>query len=483
VTYIEKYIKHRFGELSGELIEHICQTEGITNEAARKRVERLKSPLHKVKGIFSDNQSFVYHSQFYNTPSYFEKLEEAIAKSSKQTDIILNALRYNGGAISKLDLPNFSSNPVANIRGHVTLSTLIPRLLNIGIIQEYGDDYFILHPSLLSSVNVNFPRIKALEVSRKILLHQFSEWSRNLGLTSYNTGKFNGAVGGFQFGFTSPSYISGFVTWKDGKPNPGFLVCDVLLGKSVSIENVEFFTRKTDSIQSANKSTKLMPVVVINNSDNEALDFLKRKGVIVAQVKSLFGEEYTELLEELIEVITNAGAVMAKEPDKFISLMNKITKLVDGKTLNLKGDLFEFAVAYYFSKNSNYIEVGVPFHIEQSGKTWDADVISYNQQEIKIIECKGYSSPLGEEYVSRYLREIIPDIKKKIAEKHPKKRIIFELWCTGGYTEGAIELLEAAKDSTKKYGIDFLDKERVIQTARSLDDNKFKKILEDYFID
>lgn len=483
MTYIERYIKDNIGVLSSELIDLICRTENISNELARKRVERLKSPLHKVKGIFTDNQSFVYHSDFFNSVKYFEKLEEVISIASKQTEVIINTLKYNGGAILKTELPNYSSNPIALVKGHVTFDSLIGKLLNMGLIKEYNDEYLILNPILLSENSLNFSRIKALELSRRVLLHQFDLWSKNLGLTSYNAGKWNESVGGFQFGFTSPSYVSGFVQWKNEKPKPGFLVCDALVGKTVSIENIEFFARKIDSIQSANKSTKLIPVIIVNSTDSNALDFLKRKGIVVAQVKTLFGENYSELILELIEVVTNAGAVMAKEPDKFISLMGKITKLVDGKTLNLKGDLFEFAVAYYFSKNSNYIEVGVPFNVEKSGKTWDADIIAHNQNEIKIIECKGYSKPLGEEYISKYVNEIIPDIRKIVAEKYSKKRIIFEIWCTGGFTEDSLSILKKAKEHTKKYDINYLDKAQVFKTARTLEDKKFRTILDEYFID
>lgn len=52
---------------------------------------------------------------------------------------------------------------------------------------------------------------------------------------------------------------------------------------------------------------------------------------MVASVKELFGEGYVELLKNLINTITNAGVILRKEPDKYIDLMQKLTKLVDGK--------------------------------------------------------------------------------------------------------------------------------------------------------
>ncbi|WPX25308.1 hypothetical protein [Mucilaginibacter sp. 5C4] len=111
----------------------------------------------------------------------------------------------------------------------------------------------------------------------------------------------------------------------------------------------------------------------------------------------------------------------------------------------------------------------------------DIDVFALFEEEAKAVECKGYNYPIDQEYIKRYLTEIIPATRKWMLDKFPEKKHSFEIWSTGGFTKEALSELQAAKDKTKKYQIDFLDKEGILSKAKNLKTNKFYEVLKDYY--
>ena len=52
---LEKYIENEGAILSEELAKYIVTACKFEEATARKRIERLKSPVHKLKGFFSEN--------------------------------------------------------------------------------------------------------------------------------------------------------------------------------------------------------------------------------------------------------------------------------------------------------------------------------------------------------------------------------------------------------------------------------------------
>ncbi|MEB0301564.1 hypothetical protein [Mucilaginibacter sp. 5C4] len=350
MTDIEDIIYNEKAMLSGVLAALIVKNDGVSIEAARKRIERAQSPIHKVRGLFVDNQSFIYHSDYFGSEEYFEKLNDVFEIAGKRCAAIINAIKYHHGLISKTDLANYSFSPIKNIKGHVTFSTLISKLKNIDVLRDYDDNHYELHPYLYDYKSQNLQHYKAIQFTQNLVINQFSQWSRNTGLVSFNTGTLNSEVGGFQFGFTSPSYINGFVQYKDGHPKPGFLAADVVIGNSTKSQDVTFFINKIEAIKGSNKTIRVFPVILIDGVEPTALNQLKQAGVMIGTIRELFGEDYNELLKTLINTITNAGTVLKKDPESYIKLMEQLTKLVDGKTNNLRGDLFELAVGYYYGQ-------------------------------------------------------------------------------------------------------------------------------------
>jgi hypothetical protein len=139
---LNEYIKGQGGVLSGQLATYISRSQNISEATARKRIERLVSPIHKIKGFFADNQSFIYHSSNFNSQMYFEKLEKAFEIAAKRCQAFITAINYSHGVILKSDLPNYTFCPTSKIKGHVLYSTLIEKLIQAKVISEMMTNIF-----------------------------------------------------------------------------------------------------------------------------------------------------------------------------------------------------------------------------------------------------------------------------------------------------------------------------------------------------
>ena len=61
---LKKIIEKEGPKLSSELIELIVENDKVSKDTARKRLSRLKDPISKIKGLFSDNQIFFIIKKF-----------------------------------------------------------------------------------------------------------------------------------------------------------------------------------------------------------------------------------------------------------------------------------------------------------------------------------------------------------------------------------------------------------------------------------
>ena len=62
------------------------------------------------------------------------------------------------------------------------------------------------------------------------------------------------------------------------------------------------------------------------------------------------------------------------------------------------------------------------------------------------------------------------------------KKVVFEFWSTGGFTEDAFEFLKSKATDVKKYSIEFYGENEIIGKAQSSNAQKLIDILREYFI-
>ncbi|SDI11146.1 hypothetical protein SAMN05421846_104110 [Chryseobacterium taeanense] len=473
---VEQYLKKNGPTLSSVLIKELSD-DGLSQEAIRKRISRLKSPVNKIIGFFKDNQAFYFLDEQFQTQIYFENLRACLKTDAKKYFSVIRAIEYHYGYIKKDHLSSFTFSPTQNLTSHRNISDVITQLKSLEVIIDDGD-YYMLN-DLITSKKANFQLYKGVELAKETILSQFYNYSKSIGLVSYNSGKFHSEFAKFQFGFVAPSYVCGITSFSKNILHPAFVLTDVLIGNKVTIEDVNTYLAKIDVIKNTSKNN-FLPYLILDNVNQDAFKLLKSNGIIVGFVNKLFGSEYEELLRSLINTVANAGAILKQNPQAYIDLIINLNKLVDGKTNNLKGDLFELAVGYYYSNISQNIDIGRK--INYTGFQREIDVYASSQGSLTICECKAYKRSVDLDQTNKWLTQKVPVIYDWIRSFENDKDIIFEFWSTSGFTTEAQDLLQDRKEKSRKYKIDFLSENEIIARAQKSKAQKIVEIMREYFI-
>lgn len=466
--------------LSGALAKSLVKNYNITPVAARKQISRASAPVRKLRNIsFDNNQKFIYLDEHFNSDIFFNKLLESIETDSKAYWHFIKAVKNHSGFLTLDQLAAFSSSPIKPLRGHRSSEKIINDLLFTKILLEYQDDIVQINPLIESSSS--YARYRAFEIAKKAVLNDFYDWARKINLVSFNKGKLltnKPEFYKFQWCFTAPSYVQGL---SRNKTAPGFLIADIFLGKQLSLDDVDFFLSKIHILRQGARISPFLPVLIMEGTENDAFAKLKSEGVLLGFIDKLFGSEYYQMLRSLVNIIENATTVIIQNPDQYFQLLETLSKL-EGKASNLRGDVFELAVGYYYSQYSQYIEVNKSIEERESGKRKEIDVfVKLPQNELRIIECKGYNYPLDEPFVKKWLTENIPLIRKWIINQdHLKDRnLIFELWSTGGFEINALKMLVKSANNTRRYDIRYYGKTEILGLAKG--HKNLERIVSNYF--
>lgn len=478
MTSIEKYIEDKVVISSGEVLEYIEKTFGVSNDAARKRLQRLHSYIYKIKGICCDGQSILYHEKNWTNPNFLDKLPIILKDNAQQHYAVLNAIKLYCGLIPKKILAEYTISPIGNIKGHKRLSAIITDLTRLRLISEIDDSYV----ALSSYITCNDKRSKAVNVIHEMTIAHFHEWGRNIGLFAYHSAKFHHDLSSYQFAMVAPSYINSLVAKSTkGKAIPAFVVADILLNKDLGKDDIVFFIKKLENVSMRNPNTKIIPFLLIGSHDKEVYQLLKEKGIIVGNVDELFGNKYLETVYGIQNLIENAGAILKSHPEQYLNVIKSIEALSTGKTYNLKGDLFEMAVGYFHGQLCKILEISKT--IRHDNEIREIDVYAVYQDKVVFAECKGYNSKIDMDYMEEWLSKKIPIIRKWAlsCESLCDKKIVFEIWSTGGFTAEAKEELSRAQQGTKKYQIDVYDLDKMRLIAKEKKVRHFVKIVDSYY--
>ena len=129
--------------------------------------------------------------------------------------------------------------------------------------------------------------------------------------------------------------------------------------------------------------------------------------------------------------------------------------------------MFELITAYYFQQlGCRYLDIRKKIQIPDSNATNEIDVLVEKDGMINVIECKATRSALGIGFVETWLSKNIKQIRKWVIENFPGRDIKFHLWSLGGFTSDAIAALSEASNNTRKYTIEYLDRNQILSLAR-----------------
>jgi hypothetical protein len=336
--------------------------------------------------------------------------------------------------------------------------------------------------------------MRARLIAEKIMLSAVKQWARTLALGSWDKFEMRDTgdmpqVGTFGWDLAAPSYLSPLLSgvMPSGKPKPGFIVCDLLLGRTQTASGLAAFLRKCATLRSLSRVGRTFFFFVAEGYSDEAFRAARSAGIVPATTESLFGAELARAFTELVMVLKKA-ATAAVDPGKFEYLFSQLGK-IEGAANSLRGALFEFVVADLVRKLWG-AEVRMNYKFREAGKDIaEVDVLALLPgRMIYFIECKG-NSPyqlLGDEEVKQWLTSRIPTIRRKVLE-HPDWKNLdmhFELWVSGNLSDEASRMIaeHQARLSTNKYTIQVRNGLEIGRLADELKDPTLRHVLHAHFL-
>ena len=453
----------------------MANAESIKVNTASQRISRSQDIL-QMKGFLKSSQSICYLPEHKNNGELLDAVSKIFSEQGRKYWYTLNALKMHDGAVSQKYLECYTNYPIVALQGHLPFNKIMQRFVSEEILVFTGVDYKY-SPKFSSQIS-NELLHRTIETIKDKIVDDFHLLCRNTGLISYNTGEVFGEYGKFRWAFKGASYIAGI----RANDKPGFILADILIGKPFYRTDVLFFLEKLKHVQAYKNAPRLIPFLLVDDLDAEALKSLKAYGVVVGFIGELFGQKYASTLRELVAILNNAGASLKAEPDKYLDLIAELKKYNEGLVNNIRGTLFEFVVAHIHREQCQSIDLGR--EIIANNARHDLDVFALYSDKVVIAECKSVKSMVDEDMVEHWLNKKIPAFRGWIKKQETlvKKGIEFEYWSTSGFTDGAIQLLSDAASSATKYGVRYFTGSDIKAKAVKMKNKKLKEALDNFFL-
>ena len=473
---------------SSKLAEYLQEKKGISASAARKRISRSVSAIKFPIPLLPKKEKFVYLKEQYQLKkTFWPKLHATLRETNSVYGMAIGGLINRGGVVKASEFSVISGAPIA-LKKQVTTDVIAKNLEKAGIITKFennGTYYYRLKEPFESKALNEYQSLLLVE---HILLNGIREWARNLGLASYNKIQIRGdqkkcQVGQFLWDLTGPSYLLPLKT--PPSKTPGFLVVDVFARGILSEDNIKYFVRKVQLLQSSIKNIKLLPILVGEGFNSSALNYGRGNGIILASTKNLFGSKVAKGISMLIETLNNAAAIAVVNPKKIITALNNLSQM-EGAIGNLRGTFFELISVHLAKKGAVSVDHSVRIIDSKTNKTAaEIDVFRVvHRSEIVCIECKGKKpgGVIGIRDVNDWLKRL-PLFKGYVKKQNHFKeaKVSFELWSTGTFSDKAIDKLEKEKRKRIKNPINWKDGEKILNVARGTQEQGIVRALKEHY--
>jgi hypothetical protein len=379
----------RHGPMLSSEVANTLRKDGITSSAARKIIQRAGPLVKRLSGVrFPHNVRFLYLGDQFGKDVYYEKLLYALDSTNSIFGKTIYALEGYGGLIPKYKFSILSGAP-NRLKGQVGYERVLERLSTLGLIVEGHippiGNFIQFTPR--TPFNIASPiHMKSKILAEEILLKGLTEWIKKNGFGSFEKVKVRSAAdipifAQFCWDLTAPSYIFPLTTRSEKGVSPGFVVMDVNLTDGLDLKHVGYFIKKCETIRNQKKSRPFLPFLVAQSFSKDAFRRGRGAGLVFTTPGNILGYDIGEGLKSLIEVLRNAAAVAASNPEIIVDLFTKLNK-IEGAASNLRGPLFEMIVGHCVREiEGNSIDIGKHIRLPETGEEAEIDVFRVKERQ------------------------------------------------------------------------------------------------------
>lgn len=473
---------------SGLIAEKLQKELGLSSEAARKRISRIKPPIRRFPiQLLPKGEGFLYLEEQRQAECFWTKYHTALRDTGSVYAHAIDALVARGGVVSSEEFAVISGAPFA-MKGQISVNRLLDTMIKAGIVKR-GRLRNLSDCVKIARYELGWPDLDGYRVRRLtegIILDAVREWMRKLGIASYNKIVIRGdeserMVGQFKWDLTAPSYLHPL---KRDEGKPGFVAADVFASSDLREFEIRYFIRKVNLLRSS-VPVRVLPILIADNFSRAALQAGKSAGVMMATPSNLFGNRIGLALLTLFKTLENAAAIAASNPAKLAKLVEDLVE-IEGTAGNLRGVLFELIVAYLARIDAVSVDIAIAARDPGTGKLAEIDVLKIQSKTACVcIECKG-KGPGGEvalEEIEDWF-DRIPTFRAHLRnqERFREVQLSFEMWTTGTFTSDALAKLQYEQAHRTKFSIDWKDGLAVSEVAKGGKEKAIRIALDNHFL-
>ncbi|MCX6132634.1 MAG: hypothetical protein NTU47_02375 [Ignavibacteriales bacterium] len=459
MTTIEQLLRTLGPSLSSTLCAELVSRDGVSNDAARKRISRVGTDVRRLGGVrLRNRESILFLDEHLQTEEFHQKLAQILKSTNGAYANAINGLNTRGGIMPVNLFPTFSGLPIRRSKGHLMHCHVEETLVNNGILNRFsagGEDLIAL--STISELSTHH---KALLIVESVVISSFHDWLTKTAATSFGTTAVRGIkgpqFGPFQWDIVGPSYLTGLTDWAERRKINGFIVADFILDRQISRDDLTPFLSKVDVLLHQ-RHRRFIAMLIADSYATDALNELRKRGILLARPATFFGEELAHDLRQLILTIENAAAAVVNDPENVFALLKRIAR-IEGASLNLRGVLLEFIVARLYSNDGYNIDMRQQIVSPVDRKPAEIDIKAVKPNEVVCIECKAKlpNNQVTAAEITEWLATPLTRIKGWLnrADSLPQVKR-FEFYSSSGYDEQATTLIEKVQKEHQKQPIRF----------------------------
>ncbi len=475
---------------SSEIIKRLSRDNGISPVAARQRLSRAraKGAVMRLDDINLPNRGKIYFlkDHQYDSEFFLDMVSKILIKNNTAAGRGLLALSAKDGVLPLSLFSKASGTMFYKNKKQINTENVIKQLEGAGLISFIQNDTYGDLICRYDRSDLTERQRASLEVE-KVILSIVKSWLANLGISSFGALKIRDVTphdyGQYHWDLVGPCYLNCFTDFSKDKYLHGFVVADIILDKTISESDILPFIFKVDSLVNQKKIRPFLAIYIADWFSHEALNILRKKGIIIARPETVLGKEYAELIKFLINTLENASKKMKEDPDDVFKLINKLSK-IEGASLNLRSVILDFIIMLLYNLEGFDCDIRKRI-VLNSGDRAEVDVLASRKDKVVFIEGKALSprNLFNADEIKKWIDKTHHKIRKFIKEKgnFPSDTSI-EFCISTTFDTDSKALIKDVQKKYKKLPIKFSDGYDLIKRLRNFRQSSVVDIFQEHFV-
>lgn len=412
--------------LSSILAKKLEEDLGITAALARKRIERAKAQdyIAAIEGLsLKHKEQFLYVPGQQQDGSTFLKALIFALEGSKY-NLPLLGISARGGIVPQHIYPSVSGLPVSSdITGKTSAAEAMEQLFEWNLLERKRTPagVCIRLTEMLKLKQPSARRIIGRIMAENILLIALADWFRLQGMVSHDSISVRDEEEApqfayYQWDFVAPSYLSPLRSYKETKLLPGFLVADVILGRRLSLEDVQYFVSKCSAIRSRTNNRSFLPFLIADWFEKDALMLGRKHGLIFTTPKNLFGIPFRDALDSMEQIIEHKDGA-DERLDKVLRLFNSIGHLQATFKAMKKTCLTLVAGQILQSIYDGVVDYSRVYSSREQQHELDLLLSNSDSNTLVVAQCKSIESAASDLELEEWINDTVPKVHSILSRR------------------------------------------------------------------